>query len=293
MKELQRPEILFDGSEWGESLKEGCIHLMGFGFDGTACFRKGSRKGPCEIREASYNIETYSPYLDRDTSEIHFVDLGNIPVKSSGDTASFTNACDYIFSLMEEGRVLKDTKFLTLGGEHSISYAPIACYLKAYPSLILLHLDAHADLRPNYQGFKYSHASLMRRVWEHFKAGHQLIQYGIRSGTREEYHFMQKEGTLKQSRNEFIESVIDIPSDRPVYLTLDLDYFDPAYLPGTGTPEPGGEDFHSFVKLVKILSNKNLVGADVVELAGSLDSTVNSSVFTAKVVRELILTMSE
>ena len=274
-------------------LKEGWVHLIGFGFDGTACFRKGSRKGPEEIREASHNIETYSPYLDRDITEVDFVDLGDIPVGYPGDLASLANASDHVFSLLEEGRVLKNSKFLTLGGEHSISYAPIVCYLQAYPSLMLLHLDAHGDLRPDYQGFKYSHASLIRRVWEHFETGHQMIQYGIRSGTKEEYDFMRQKGTLKRSCDEFIETVINIPTDRPIYLTLDLDYFDPAYLPGTGTPEPGGEDFHSFVKLVKILSNKKLVGADVVELAGSLDPTGNSSIFAAKVVRELILAMSE
>ena len=293
MDRLYRPDILFDGCSEEASLKEGQIHLLGFGFDGTASFRKGSRLGPSEIREASYNIETYSPYLNRDTTEVDFIDLGDIPVGYADDSATYARACGHIFSLLEEGRVLKNNKILTLGGEHSISYAPIVCYLQAYPNLTVLHLDAHADLRASYQGFKYSHASLIRRIWEHFKHGHQLIQYGIRSGTREEYHFMQKEGTLKRSLNEFIESVIDIPADRPIYLTLDLDYFDPAYLPGTGTPEAGGEDFHSFVKLVKILSNKNLVGADVVELAGSLDPTGNSSVFAAKVVRELILAISE
>ena len=293
MKELQLPELLFDGSSERRSLKRGWPHLIGFGFDGTACFRKGSRYGPDEIREASYHIETYSPYLDRDTTEVDFIDLGNLPVGYSGDITSWASASGHFFSLLEEGSILQDTKFLTLGGEHSISYAPIVCYLQTYPSLVLLHLDAHGDLRSDYQGFKYSHASLIRRVWEHFGNGHQLVQYGIRSGSKEEYDFMRKEGTLKRSRNEFIETVIDIPSDRPIYLTLDLDYFDPAYLPGTGTPEPGGEDFHSFVKLVKILFNKNLVGADVVELAGSLDPTGNSSVFAAKVVRELILAISE
>ena len=247
---LQRPEMFFDEcsyalSEYRDiSIKKGWVHLIGFGFDGTACFRKGARKGPKEIREASYHIETYSPYLDRDTRDIDFIDLGDLPVENSGDiTSNWQNASDRFFSLLEEGNNLPDAKFLTLGGEHSISYAPIVSYLRAYPSLCLLHLDAHGDLRSGYQGFKYSHASLIRRVWEHFRKKHLLIQYGIRSGTREEYNFMKNKGTLMRSLNEFIETVKNIPSKRPIYLTLDLDYFDPAYLPGTGTPEPGGKTF--------------------------------------------------
>ena len=86
-----------------------------------------------------------------------------------------------------------------------------------------------------------------------------------------------------------LERVRSIAAHRPVYLTLDLDYFDPSFLAGTGTPEPGGEDFHSFVSLTKILRQKHLVGADVVELAPTIDPTGNSSVFAAKVVRELLL----
>ncbi|MCY4523167.1 MAG: agmatinase, partial [Halobacteriovoraceae bacterium] len=240
MDELRKPSIFFDGSDKDNSLKKGLVHLIGFGFDGTACFRKGARHGPMEIRNASYNIETYSPYLDRDTTEVDFVDLGDLPVKNSRDAASDWQKANDVFSPWLEKGMELSVKFLTLGGEHSVSYAPIVSYLRKYPDLVLLHLDAHGDFRDGYQGFKYSHASLMRRVWEHFGKGHRLIQYGIRSGTREEYRFMREKETLKYSLNEFIESVLDISSEHPVYLTLDLDYFDPAYFPGTGTPEPGG-----------------------------------------------------
>jgi agmatinase len=120
-----------------------------------------------------------------------------------------------------------------------------------------------------------------------------LIQYGIRSGTREEYQWMNTHNTLKKSRAEFFASVEAIPKDIPIYLTLDLDYFDPSFFPGTGTPEPGGEDFHSFISLCKILRTKNFVGCDVVELSPAIDSTGNSDVFAAKVVRELLLCLEK
>jgi len=180
-----------------------------------------------------------------------------------------------------------------LGGEHSISYAPIVKHLQQYSDLVLLHLDAHADLRDGYLDFHYSHASIIRRALDHFGDQHQLIQYGIRSGTKEEYQWMRDNKTIRNSREEFLESVRNLPNDRPIYLTFDLDYFDPSYFPGTGTPEPGGEDFHSFVSLCKILKEKRFVGCDVVELSPEIDSTGNSNVFAAKVVRELILSMQD
>ena len=124
-----------------------------------------------------------------------------------------------------------------MGGEHSVSYFPIINYLEQHSDLLLIHLDAHADLRDGYQGFYYSHASIIRRVMDHFGPGHGLIQYGIRSGTKEEYQWMKNSGTLMRSREEFLHKIDTVHEERPIYLTLDLDFFDPAFLPGTGTPK--------------------------------------------------------
>ena len=159
--------------------------------------------------------------------------------------------------------------------------------------MVLLHLDAHADLRDGYLGHHHSHASIMRRSLDHFEDGHELIQYGIRSGTREEYAWMRENKTLRTSLDQFILDVEKIDDKRPIYMTLDLDYFDPSYMPGTGTPEPGGETFHSFIKLIKVLDKKNFVGCDVVELSPELDSSGNSDVFATKVLRELLLILDQ
>lgn len=273
-------------------------HIIGFEFDGTACFRKGTKAGPNALRDVSGDIETYSPYLDADLEDISFVDLGNLPVDLSINEQSEPtvieqtyNVANNAFKELFDGVSLKENnvRVLTLGGEHSISYAPISKYLAEYDNLVVLHLDAHADLRDGYLGFHYSHAAIIRRITEHFGGQHQLIQYGIRSGTKEEYQWMQAQQTLKASRAEFLQTVAAIPDTTPIYLTLDVDYFDPSFFPGTGTPEPGGEDFHSFVSLCKILRSKYFVGCDVVELAPAIDSTGNSNVFAAKVVRELLL----
>lgn len=274
---------LYEEATFSKTLVSNAINMIGFEFDGTACFRKGTVDGPDAIREVSPGIEIYSPYLNRELPS--FYDLGNLDGRANWEKLNQS----YLSLLKDRSLKEENIKLLTLGGEHSISYTPIKSYLEAYSDLTIIHLDAHADLRDGYEGYHYSHASIIRRALDHFGNDHRLIQYGIRSGTKEEYEWMKDNNTLCLSRDEFLAKVKDITT--PIYLTLDLDYFDPSYFPGTGTPEPGGEDFHSYIKLIKVLAHKNLVGADVVELSPSIDQTGNSSVFASKVVRELIIAM--
>ena len=291
---LLLPRPIYEGAKSTQIIHDNSIHLLGFCFDGTACFRKGTHAGPNAIREVSEGIESYSPYLDIDIIDgNHFYDLGNLPTDRGNTVDEVYLYANQIFEETFQNTNLKEsnTKIITMGGEHSISYAPMKKYLEDYEDLTVLHLDAHADLRDGYLGHHYSHASIIYRIQELMSQDQSLIQYGIRSGTKEEYEWMEKHKTLKKSRNEFLESVASIPSDRPIYLTLDLDYFDPGIFPGTGTPEPGGEDFHSFISLMKILKDKNFVGADIVELSPPIDASGNSDVFATKVVREVIATM--
>lgn len=290
---LDEPVRAYFGADLATELQDNTTYIIGFGFDGTACFRKGTRYGPNGLRAVSEDIESFSPYLNDDLEDHTFFDLGNLQLGESTDVETqwqhATNAFNKIFDPIDlhTSRI----KVITLGGEHSISYAPIVKHLNQYADLVLLHLDAHADLRDGFTGYHYSHASIIRRALDHFGPRHELIQYGIRSGTREEYQWMRENQTIRTSRQDFLDSVAAIPDDRPIYLTLDLDYFDPSFFPGTGTPEPGGEDFQSFVSLIKLLQKKNLVGLDVVELSPEIDPTGNSDVFAAKVIRELILVL--
>jgi agmatinase len=280
----------FIGTEFAPAIYSDSTHLIGFCFDGTTSFRPGARFAPQAIREASYGLEDYSPYLDKTTQDYHIVTMGDLPVYPS--KWHITN--DF-FAEMVKGIDFKreNVKLVTLGGEHSISYGPIVKYLECYPDLVLLHLDAHTDLRDGYLEEKYSHASIIRRVLDHFTPKNRLIQYGIRSGPREEFQWMKEHKTLASSLKECCEWLEAIDDERPIYLTLDFDFFDPAYFPGTGTPEAGGEDFHGFMKILKILNRKNLVGADLVELAPMLDATGNSSCFASKVTREVMLAMNK
>jgi agmatinase len=284
---LVQPQLPHCEAVHARELRANTTHIIGFEFDGTASFRKGTVDGPDAIRAVADGIESYSPYLDKDTSLINeFLDIGNLPVgRGENIDTNWQEATDFFFNMVRDVDLKKNgVRFLTLGGEHSISYAPIVTYLKTYPDMVLLHLDAHADLRDGYLGHHHSHASIIRRSLDHFEDGHELIQYGIRSGTKEEYAWMREHKTLRTSLDQFIQDVEKIDAKRPIYLTLDLDYFDPCYMPGTGTPEPGGETFHSFVKLIKVLDKKNFVGCEVVELSPQLDSSGNSDVFATKVI---------
>ena len=280
----------FIGTEYAAAIFSHSTHLIGFSFDGTTSFRPGARFAPGAIREASFGLETYSPYLDKDFEDFNIITMGDLPIYPS--KWHITN--EFFMEMTKDLDLKKDEiKFLTIGGEHSISYGPIVTYLKNYPDLVLVHLDAHTDLRDGYLEEKYSHAAIIRRVLDHFTPKNRLIQYGIRSGPREEFQWMKENKTLAQSLKECCEWLEGIDDNRPIYLTLDLDFFDPGFFPGTGTPEAGGEDWHGFMKIMKILNKKNLVGGDVVELAPMLDPTGNSACFASKVVREVALAMNK
>jgi agmatinase len=162
----------------------------------------------------------------------------------------------------------------------------VAAVAALHPELVLVQLDAHADLRQEWLGTRHSHACAMRRCLEVLPS-QRLLQIAIRSGTREEFSELRGSGRLVAI--EAMAEALRPLRGHPLYLTVDLDWFDPAVLPGTGTPEPGGFLWPHFADLVDELRHHQLVAADVVELAPQLDPTGVSSVLAAKVVRSLLL----
>ena len=179
-----------------------------------------------------------------------------------------------------------------LGGEHSLTVGAVEAARERYPDLVLVQLDAHADLRAEYLGERYSHASAMRRCLDVLSPD-GLLQVGIRSGTRDEFTEMRRAQRWVPAQRDALRDALARVAHRPMYLTVDLDIFDPAVLPGTGTPEPGGIDWQTFMSLLAALPRgTRLVGADVMELAPHLDPSGSSSVVAAKVVRQLLIWMS-
>lgn len=264
----------------------GAVVLFGAPYDSTTSFRPGARFAPDAIRDASVGIETYSPDLDADLEDVLFADLGNLDVPF-GAPAPMVRAVEHATEdLLDAG-----AKPFLLGGEHSVTPGAIRAVARRFPDLVVVQLDAHADLRPEYLGEQHSHASAMRRAMEALRPD-SLLQVGIRSGTREEFVEMRTSGRLVTPTGPALAAALARFEGRPVYLTVDLDVFDPAHMPGTGTPEPGGIDWPTFVALLAALPDGALVAADVVELAPTLDPSGCSSVLAAKAVREIVLRLA-
>ena len=269
-----------------ENLNDANIIIIGIPFDATSSFRSGSRFAPNSIRFYSDSIETFSPYFNEDIEEIDFYDAGNIEVTIN----NFNFLLDSIEKIV--GQYLsKNKKILAVGGEHLISYPLISTYKKFYPNLKVIQLDAHTDLRDEYLGEKFSHATVMRRVGE-IIGYENLFQLGIRSGTKDEFNFANKYTNLiKFSLN--IENFLDKFKNFPIYLSIDLDVFDTGIFPGTGNPEPNGINFKEFIDFLNKVKDLNIVGADVVELNPEIDKTGISSVLAAEVVRELLIVLNK
>ena len=261
----------------------GCrVGLFGVPYDGTTSFRPGARFGPASIREVSNGLETYCPQLDRDLDDLAFADLGAVDIPFGAPEPVVEAVRESTQTVLNLG-----LRPLMLGGEHSISSGAVAAVAANYPDLVLVQLDAHADLRDSWLGSRYSHACAMRRCLEVLPS-QQLFQLSIRSGTRTEFDELRSSGRLMADVGALAEALKQLQG-RPVYLTVDLDWFDPSVLPGTGTPEPGGFFWSDFAALVDVLQHHQLVAADVVELAPQLDPSGVSSVLAAKVTRSLLL----
>ena len=274
-----------DGSIFMGSRREqaGCrVGLFGVPYDGTTSFRPGTRFGPAAIRDVSNGLETYCPQLDLDLEDLAFADLGAVDIPFGAPEPVLEAVRDSTQAVLNRG-----LRPLMLGGEHSITAGAVAAVARRHPDLVLVQLDAHADLRDSWLGSHHSHACAMRRCLEVLPS-QQLFQLSIRSGTRVEFEELHSSGRL-MADVEALATVLEPLRGRPLYLTVDLDWFDPAVLPGTGTPEPGGYLWSDFAALVDVLRRHQLVAADVVELAPQLDPTGVSAVLAAKVTRSLLL----
>ena len=281
-------DIIYDthGPRYAEAsptLRPGAVALFGACYDGTTSFRPGARFGPDALRAASLGLETYSPDQKADTTEdIELVDLGNLELP----TGAPKPVVDAILWATRD-ILAADAKPLLLGGEHSVSIGAIHGLAEIYSELVLVQFDAHADLRADYLGDPNNHACAIRRALDVLPS-ENVLQVGIRSGTREEFEELHQSGRLVAPSPALLEERLQ-NTRGPIYLTVDLDVFDPAYMPGTGTPEPGGIDWQTFAALLATIPTRRLVAADVVELAPNLDPTGCSAVLAAKVVREVAL----
>jgi len=254
-----------------EHYKDADIVIVPVPYEETVFYRKGTKNGPKEILEASLKLEDFDFQAKRDLLEgikVHTADPF-VPPKKPEEAVS---AVEEYFS-----KIFKDKKFpIALGGEHSISVG-IAKAAKKFNDFSVLQIDAHADLFDEYTGTKFSHACAMRRIREFAS----VVHVGVRSMGKEEHEYIKKE-----KLEEFIhpvefdaEKVISQLSEK-VYITIDMDAFDPSEVPGVGSPEPGGLKWDKVISLLeKVSKHKKIIGFDVVELAPVPDNVISE--FTA------------
>lgn len=269
------------------SFEEAEAVIYGMPMDWTVSFRPGSRFGPNRIREASLGLEEYSPYMDKHLEEITYFDAGDIPLPFGNAQRSLEQINQYVTYLLEE------KKFpLGLGGEHLVSWPIFQAMYEKYPELKIIHIDAHADLREEYEGESLSHSTPIRKACE-LIGPTNVYSFGIRSGMREEFQYAKDNG-MYMARYEVAKPLAELLpklAGQPVYVTIDIDVLDPAFAPGTGTAEAGGISSKELLEAIQLIAQSDIkvVGADLVEVAPNYDPTEQTAIAASKFVREILL----
>ncbi len=264
---------------------EARIVLFGAPFDSTTSFRPGARFGPSAIRHESFGIETYSPYQDEDLSDYSVFDSGDLELCFGSAEAALEDIEAHAQRILSDGKLP-----LLIGGEHLVTLGAFRAVQKQYPDVHVIHFDAHADLRDDYLGAKLSHACVIRRCHDIIGDG-RIHQFCIRSGEREEFRFAETHTDMHKFTLVGLEETLGKIGDKPIYFTIDLDCLDPAYFSGTGTPEAGGISFSELLCAIETVCKKNVVGADINELAPMLDTSGASTAIACKTLRELLLAL--
>lgn len=258
--------------------------LFGAPFDGTTSFRPGTRFGPVALRAESDGIETYSPYLDGDLEDLAICDSGDLVFPFGNVERVLQMIEDRAAAILAAGK-----RPTMIGGEHLVTLGAFRAALAAYPDIHVIHLDAHADLRSEYLGEPLSHATVMRRIHDLVGDG-RIHQFGIRSGDRSEWTFAREGHTdFHPFTLVAMAAVVQAIGDAPVYVTIDLDVFDPSLFAGTGTPEAGGILWQAMAAAMTCLAKANIVASDINELSPHYDPSGVSTAVAAKTLRELLI----
>lgn len=279
---MQAQSSTFIGFE--SDFKESQAVLFGVPFDGTTSFKPGARFAPAAMREDSWALESYSPYLDKDLEELKLFDYGDLELPFGDKKNALRMIQEHVQEIIDANKIP-----IMIGGEHLVSLAPIKALAKKYDDLQVIHFDAHTDLREEYLGEALSHATVLRRIYDQLGDG-RINQFCIRSGLKEEFEWAKKHTHLEKFTFNTLTSCVRRIKEKPVYITVDLDVFDPSVFPGTGTPEPGGINFHHMLEIIAELGKlNNVVGLDVVELSPKYDTSGVSTAVACKTLRELVL----
>ena len=266
---------------------ESNIVVFGAPFDSTTSFRPGTRFASAVMRNESFGIETFSPYQDKDLEDLSVFDGGDLELSFGDSNSALSDIEAYV------GKVLSDNKVpFMIGGEHSVTLGAVRAVANKYPDLHIVQFDAHTDLREDYLGQVYSHASVIRRCWD-IVGDNKIFQFGIRSGEKVEFEWAKEHVHTTRFNFDGLDEIIEKLKGKPVYFTLDLDVLDPSEFPGTGTPESGGVTFVELHNAIRKLSVLNIVGLDMNELSPIYDQSGQSTALACKLLREILLFLNK
>ncbi|HAM34394.1 MAG TPA: agmatinase [Elusimicrobia bacterium] len=265
-------------------LKKARFVVLPLAYERTTSHKKGTCRGPAALLEGSLGVELFDEELGRQTYSggIHTLR----PPRLAGPAH---RVFARIAATVARIAAMPDKTLFCLGGEHSLSHATIPPFLRRYPDLGVLHFDAHADMRPEYEGSPLNHACAMYPISRQCP----IVQVGIRSVAEEEAHLLNRGRVstfLWHEHRDMRRLIPQVLRRLPptVYLSIDLDGFDPAAMPGVGTPQPGGYLWHEALALFKaVIASKKVVGAEIMELC-PLQDTVSSEVAAAKLIYRLM-----
>ena len=265
------------------SYEESKIVLFGAPFDSTTSFRPGTRFASKAMRSESFGIETYSPYQDGDLEDFAVFDSGDLELPFGNTQRVLDHIEEHTAEILKDGKIP-----CMIGGEHLVTLGAMRAVVKQYPDVHIIHFDAHADLREDYLEERFSHATVLHRVWDLVGDG-KIFQFGIRSGDRSEFVWAKDHVFTNKFNFYGLKEIVNQLQGKPVYFTLDLDVLDPSVFPGTGTPEAGGVSFQELLEAMIQVSHLNIVGFDVNELSPVYDQSGSSTAMACKVLRELLI----
>ncbi|MFQ7027014.1 MAG: agmatinase [Acutalibacteraceae bacterium] len=265
------------------SYEESKIVLFGAPFDSTTSFRPGTRFASKAMRSESFGIETYSPYQDGDLEDFAVFDSGDLELPFGNTQRVLDQIEEHTAEILKDGKIP-----CMIGGEHLVTLGAMRAVVKQYPDVHIIHFDAHADLREDYLEERFSHATVLHRVWDLVGDG-KIFQFGIRSGDRSEFVWAKDHVFTNKFNFYGLKEIVNQLQGKPVYFTLDLDVLDPSVFPGTGTPEAGGVSFQELLEAMIQVSHLNIVGFDVNELSPVYDQGGSSTAMACKVLRELLI----
>ena len=265
------------------SYEESKIVLFGAPFDSTTSFRPGTRFASKAMRSESFGIETYSPYQDGDLEDFAVFDSGDLELPFGNTQRVLDQIEEHTAEILKDGKIP-----CMIGGEHLVTLGAMRAVVKQYPDVHIIHFDAHADLREDYLEERFSHATVLHRVWDLVGDG-KIFQFGIRSGDRSEFVWAKDHVFTNKFNFHGLKEIVDQLKEKPVYFTLDLYVLDPSVFPGTGTPEAGGVSFQELLEAMIQVSHLNIVGFDVNELSPVYDQSGSSTAMACKVLRELLI----